>query len=174
MSSLRELQSQFSNAIISGTADDIYFSLFGAKEHVAVRLNVYRNNIFLGQRLALTATFPVIQRLLGEHCFNAVATAYLKEVGATSGDLNDVGADFPDYIRNHPSTATLVYLYDVAQLEWRYQRCLLAADAGALTAEALAAVASESYDALRFETHPAAILFTSNYPVLHIWLANQQ
>ena len=46
-----------------------------------------------------------------------------------SGDLNDYGEDFADFLADYPHARELSYLPDVARLEWLVQIVYYAADA---------------------------------------------
>jgi hypothetical protein len=58
-------------------------------------------------------------------------------------------------------------------LEWAYQESMTAAAAPEFDLSALQAIDPADYAQLHFEFHPACRLFSSAYPVLDIWRANQ-
>ncbi len=172
MHSLRELQRGFAAAI--DHTDDRVVSLIGATHgHGARRLNVYRNNIRTTLTETLGAIYPVVRRLVGDDFFKRCAQAYITGHPSRSGDLNDYGTAFANFLAAFEPARPLPYLADVARLEWAYHAAFHAADATALALERLAAVAPERHEALRFALHPSAHLTASPYPVLKIWKANQ-
>jgi len=67
----------------------------------------------------------------------------------------------------------LVYLPDVARLEWAWHEAFHATDAVPLGAEALAAIPMDALPRLTLTLHPSVRLVQSDYPVAAIWRANQ-
>jgi hypothetical protein len=170
--SLRELQQAFAGAVLQDTAavlTHVRDGVFPAARH----LQVYRNNCFANLTDALAACYPVVRRLVGDHYFDYAADGYIHKHPPTSGNLHDFGAAFPAYVAELASAQSLPYLPEVAQLEWAWQRAYHAADAPALSAEALTAVEPDDYGKLVFQLHPSAQLFDSPYPCLRIWQVNQ-
>ncbi|MFO1351468.1 MAG: DNA-binding domain-containing protein [Gammaproteobacteria bacterium] len=172
MSALRELQQRFVEQIFSDDGDlPEWIRADGLAS--AERLDIYRNNTLVGLTKTLRSLYPVIERLVGEDFFRYAAHRYIHEYPSRSGDLNEYGADFADFLARFEPTAGLVYLPDVARLELAYQQAANAADSAALDFAALAQVAPERYEELRFRLHPTARLLVSPYPILRIWQVNQ-
>jgi len=170
---LRETQRGFSSAILTDDSAPIRARIragrFGAERH----LQIYRNNVHTSLTDALEAVYPVIARLVGEDCFCGCGYHYLRHAPPTSGNLHDFGEHFAEFLSSFEPVRTLAYLPDVARLEWAWHRAFHAADAAPLARDALAQVAPEDYNALRFALHPSAQLPASDYPVLRIWQTNQ-
>jgi hypothetical protein len=171
--SLREAQRGFSSAILADDSAAIHARIlpgrFGTERH----LQIYRNNVYAGLTDALVAVYPVIARLVGEDCFRGCGYHYVRDAPPTSGNLHDFGEHFPEFLSSFEPVRELAYLPDVARLEWAWHLAFHAADAAALSLDALAQVAPEKYGALRFALHPSARLLASDYPVLRIWQTNQ-
>jgi hypothetical protein len=115
----------------------------------------------------------VVLALVGEAFFNQAADMYATRYPSGSGDLNDFGGNLGDFLTEWPPSAPLVYLPDVAKLEWAVESAFHAADAGPLDLQALAAVSPESLSSLRFDMHPTSRIVDSAYPILRIWQVNQ-
>lgn len=169
---LRQLQLDFTRAIFdappAGLAEQ---ALAGGVS--GGRLAIYRNNVFTNLRAALRAVYPVIECLVGEEFFNHAANQFIRRYPSGSGDIEDYGAQFAEFLARFPGARELVYLPDTARLEWAYHQVFHAADHLPLSLERLACVSSEQYGQLRFQLHPASALLASDYPVHRIWEVNQ-
>ena len=193
MPSLRELQQGFAAAVLApdGTAPDFAIAgpahaatLTGSAHaaglagpaHAADRIGIYRNAMFANYRNALRASFPVVLRLVGGPFFNAAVDAFVHVHPSVSGDLNAYGDTFGDFLAGYPHAADLSYLADVAHLEWAVDEAQRAADirhAPDQVLAALAAAAPERLPAIRLRLDPSCRLVASEFPILHIWQANQ-
>ncbi|NJM11364.1 MAG: DUF2063 domain-containing protein, partial [Synechococcaceae cyanobacterium SM1_2_3] len=122
---------------------------------------------------SLRATYPVICRLVGDSFFDYVAAQYITAYPSRSGDLEEFGGDFARFLEIFTPAAELVYLPDVARLEWIYRQIFYAADHPPLDLSALAQVPAEQQGDLHFQLHPAARLLQSAFPILRIWQVNQ-
>jgi hypothetical protein len=171
MQPLRDLQSEFMDALLGGAPASAAALLAPQGGSPLERLGLYRHNVRTNFLDSLHSSFPVTWRLVGEDYFRQVALEFHASHPSRSGDLLDVGQAFPGYL------ATLHqreyrYLGEVARLEWLCQETLLAAERAPLDLEKLARVPPTAYDGLRFKLHPALRLYESPYPALRIWQAN--
>ena len=173
MPSLHEVQKQFAHALFAGTDDEIEHAVVPGALGVALRLDIYRNNVLSNYRKALRDTYPTIVRLVGDEFFNAAARVFAKESVSGSGDLHDYGEAFGDFLAAFEPARGLPYLGDVARLEWAMHRVFHAADATALTPSGFSALSEEQLTRLRFILHPAARLIESRYPIARIWRISQ-
>ncbi len=152
---------------------DFLGALFDEGAAPGARFEVYRRTALENLHGALAAAYPVILRLVGEAFFREAAGRYARERGSRSGDLNEYGDAFPDFLADYPHAASAAYLPDVARLEWALHESRRAADLPPLDLGALARVAPELQGAIRFGLHPAVRLIASPHPILVIWEANQ-
>ncbi|MDG4594812.1 MAG: DNA-binding domain-containing protein [Candidatus Contendobacter sp.] len=173
MHGLRELQLGFAAAVLDGAEGDFDRHIRAAGLSGVRRLQVYRNNALLGLTGALEAVYPVVRRVVGEGFFQYAAAQYIACHPSRSGDLHEFGEHFPPFLQSFAPASDLVYLPDVARLEWMYHRVFHAADHRPLDVAALARVSAERQGDLRFELHPAARLLKSTFPILRIWQVNQ-
>ena len=173
MPRLRELQLGFAAALLDGDGDGFDRHIRAAGLSSARRLQVYRHNTVLSLTGALAAVYPVVRRLVGEEFFQYAAAQYIKRHPSRSGDLHEFGEHFPLFLQSFPPTAGLIYLPDVARLEWAYHQVFHAASQRTLDLAALAQVPAERQGELRFRLHPAARLLASAFPILRIWQVNQ-
>jgi len=141
----------------------------------AARFAVYRNNVLSSLINALTDTFPVVQQLVGEAFFRAMAAVYVKANPPSSCLLVHYGSDFPLFIETFEPAATLPYLADMARLEALRVQAYHAADAEPVAHEVLAGALgdSERLGDLRFQLHACVHLLTSAFGVRSLWAAHQ-
>jgi hypothetical protein len=141
----------------------------------AKRFAVYRNNVVVSLVDALADSFPVVQALVGEEFFRALAAEFARANPPRSPVLAWYGDGFADFVENFPPAAGLPYLADVARLEWLRVEAWHAADAKPLPlAEMAARLADEAaLPALRLALHPSLRLLRSAHPVVSLWAAHQ-
>ena len=164
---LPELQQRFARALAGAPAVDVSIRSNGLAGDR--RLQVYRNNMQSALIGALRAAYPVTERLVGEEFFAAAAFAYLKANPSHSGNIQDYGGAFPQFLGGFEPAASLPYLGDVAALEWRRLQTAVAPPHTPMDMTALAAVPIEVQPELHFRHQPAARAFCSRFPVLTIW-----
>ncbi len=175
MQSLPELQRAFVCALIEGNALPLSDTIVGARGmDSASAMAVYRNNVYTNYRNALRDDYPAILALVGEGFFRGACDAYIRSQPSRSGDLNDFGGAFAEFLQSWPPARALSYLPDVARLEWAMHLALHAADAHALELARLAQAPGELLPRLYFGLHPSARLIESAYPVLRIWEMSQK
>src|SRR5207244_6191634 len=83
------------------------------------------------------------------------------------------GAHFPNFLAAFPACRELVYLPDVARLEWAVNAALHADAAFSLDRSALRSVSPAQAPNLVLALHPSWQLLESRWPIDRIWRANQ-
>ncbi len=139
----------------------------------ARRFAVYRNNVAVGLIGAIEARYPIVRRLVGDAFFRAMAGAFVAGQKPPSPVLIHYGESFPAFVAGFEPAREIAYLSDVARLENAWVEAYHAAEAPALTLDALANIAPEDFGALRFSPHPAARLLGFSHPAASIWAAHQ-
>ena len=139
------------------------------------RFAVYRNNVVVSLIDALADTYPVVQELVGEEFFRAMARAFARSRPPTSPVMAHYGDGFAAFIETFPPVAALPYLADVARLEWRYVEAYHAADAAPIAPDAVARLLSDeaALPATRFALHPSLAVLQSPHAVVSLWAAHQ-
>lgn len=174
MPSLHELQGTFSRALVAGDVAAIADRIAcDAGLDAASRIAIYRSNVLGNCRAALRDVYPAVLAVVGERFFQAATGEYMASHPSLCGDLHEYGEAFGDFLASWPQAQQLVYLRDLARLEWAMHRVFHAADAGALDLGALAEVGDDALESLRFKLHPASRLVASPYPILRIWEISQ-
>jgi hypothetical protein len=172
MPRLRDVQEQFVDAVLNGGGDmnaQVRPNCLTALQ----RLAVYRNNVFAGLSEALRDGFPVVHRLVGGDFFDAMVREFIRRHPPQSGCLLDYGAEFPEFVERFEAARRLLYLPDVARLEWAYHESFHAPDAVPAVPADFAMPAASHYCEVRLRLHPAVRLLASNWPVLRIFGMNQ-
>ncbi len=170
---LRDVQQVFANSLIE---NDVLAAtrVRSGKLTSERRLEVYRHNVFTNLRGALGDIFPVVKRIVGEVFFLHAADQFIRAHPSRSGDLNQFGHEWPDFLAAYPHAEDLPYLADVARLEWAWHECFHAAEAAPLDLARLAELPPEAHGSLVFGLHPAVRLAQSEFPILRIWQVNQE
>lgn len=149
----------------------------GLRSHdgqVARRFAVHRNNVTVSLCDALASVFPVVQALVGEEFFRALARCHLRAEPPRSPILAQYGAGFPAFVEAFPPARALPYLADVARLEWAQLEALHAADAAPVPASRWPALLNDVADgALRLRPHPSTRWLASPHPAFSLWAAHQ-
>lgn len=176
MRSLPEVQTRFFAAVMSGGAaeDGLLACLAEPPALGRERIAIYRRSIMGNFVSALAATYPVLARIVGLPFFREAARAYVRAHPSTSGDLNEYGGGFADFIASYPYGRELGYLADVARLEWRVQEVFYAPEPAPADLSILASCASEDYGRLRFALTPAHARLDSPWPLADIWRVNAE
>lgn len=139
------------------------------------RLAIHRNNVLASLNAALADSFPVVQALVGDEFFQAMATVYLRQHPPRVRVLAQHGADFAAFITSFPPARSVPYLADVARLEQARVRAWHAADTPALAPSAVQAALAVGDRAgeLQLICHPGVSVLDSAYAVVSIWAAHQ-
>ncbi|MEN0106039.1 MAG: DNA-binding domain-containing protein [Pseudomonas sp.] len=141
----------------------------------AARFAVYRNNVQSSLVNALADTFPVVQALVGEVFFRAMAQAFVLAQPPVSRLLVTYGDALPLFTEGFEPARELPYLADVARVELARVQSYHAADATSLTAPEIAEALShpETLADLRFSLLPSLQVLRSPYAMAALWAAHQ-
>jgi Putative DNA-binding domain len=173
MPALRELQAAFCAALIGG--DDAAVAALIRDDGLppSVRLDIYRNNVLASLKQVLIDTFPVVCELVDERFFLYAAHEFIRRHPPDQACLFAYGARFADFLATFQPCRHLVYLPDVARLEWLMNLAAHAENATPLPPSALASVAAHDTPNLILQLDPSLGLLESAWPVDRIWHANQ-
>lgn len=142
----------------------------GSKER---RLGVYRTNTLNSLSDVLASAYPVVERIVGLRFFRAVAEAFIAAHPPQQPVLYRYGGDMADFLQGFEPAQKLLYLPDVARLEWARIEAYFAADSAPLDPQKLAEVPPERLGDVAFTLHPSAGLLGAAFPVFEIWSVNQ-
>lgn len=137
------------------------------------RFDVYRNNVVVGLVDALVATFPAVQRIVGERFFRAAARVHALASPPTSPLMTEYGRDFAEFLRRFEPTKAFPYLPDVARIERAWLDAYHAADAPPLSAETMGSIEPRALVGLRLVRHPAASVVRSRFAAVSATAMNR-
>lgn len=166
---LRELQREFIAALHGNSVLPAQHMATPSARGFAV----YRNNFLIGTQKALALDFPVVQRLVGTDCFAALCRDYRQAWPSTSGDLQHLGARFPEFLHVRFGAGEHAYLGDVARLERAMDECLVAAADMPADIQSLAGIDPAELGDVNLPLHCAVRLVRSPWPVDVIWHAHR-
>jgi len=125
-------------------------------------LAVYRGTYLHGLIDVLLSVHEKTAEMLGENTFKAFARDYVRAHPLSCGDRNFYGADFGDFLADHPQLGGLSWLPDLARFEFAIHHAHNAPDAEACDFEAL--LDPNGSAAL----HPSAQILTAAYDVRNL------
>jgi hypothetical protein len=174
MTDLAALERAFAAALVARDVADADVSAFaGETARVRARFGLYRGNVQANAVKALANAYPVVAKLVGEEFMNGLARAFAAATPSSSGDLNEYGAGFVDFVAAFEPAADLPYLADVARLDWIVHRAHYAADAPPLDVAKIAALAPERAGDVVLVLHPACAVLESRWPLARLWQIHQ-
>jgi hypothetical protein len=141
----------------------------------AVRFAVYRNNVTVSLVDSLAATYPVLQALVGEEFFRAMARVFVQANPPRSRIMAFYGLGLADFVGAFPPAATVPYLGDMARLEMARVQAYHAADSLPLEPESLQAALAdpETLMSLQLVLHPSVQVIESPFAIFSLWAAHQ-
>lgn len=169
---LTELQHRFAHAVLQAALavpDGIRRDVRPTRER---RFGVHRNNVKASLAAALAARFPVVERLVGDEFFTAMALVFIERDPPRSPVLAEYGAAFANFLEGFDPAADLPYLPDIARLEWSRHAAFHSADAGAADLGRLAELSPEALGSVRLGLHPAMAVIASPWPIVSVWTTN--
>ena len=134
------------------------------------RFNIYRNNRAVSLIESLKATFPAVNKLVGDEYFSAVARNFIDVHPPQSAVMAEYGGEFGEFIRQSPNAKNIPYVADLAALEWARLQSYHSSDAEILPLDTLLSKAQPSqYDSLVFSVLPSLYQLSSRWPVGSLW-----
>lgn len=173
MLTLHDNLSDFAKSIVSGLDLSSKAPVLCPNYSVETALDLYRNNYQGNLHDALAYAYPVIEQLVGKDFFRFLTKQYIAQRPSASGNLHHYGAGMAAFIATFSPAQGLVYLSDVAALEWACHCAYFADDASRLDVIGLSKVPTDHYAELVLHIHPACQVVQSSYPIVTIWNAHQ-
>lgn len=170
---LRTTQQYFAHAL--STQDEQSEKLFKdslcSNPHISEQhaLDIYRNNTRGARIKALQSVYPVLEQVIGKQCFYQIAHDYVHTHPSKLPDLNKYGDSFPDFIKAHTINnsvfSDLLYLHDLARLEWGLNIAYFADN----DVNSMASLLDRDANNITLKTSKTLSLVQSVYPVHAIW-----
>ncbi len=148
MPTLLERQRDVRLALLGGGESRVATAVASDGLTAEARLAIYRHHVLATLTAVLEDTFPVVRRLVDPRFFAYAADAFIRQYPPAGPCLIEFGGGFPDFLADFPPCRDLLYLPDVARLEW-------------------------VLEAAHHEADPAPRYLESPFPIDAIWLANQ-
>lgn len=169
---LNGTQPVFARALLTRGSPPPSLRLSGEAEGLDRRFGIYRNTVFASLAAVLRARFPAVEALVGEEFFQGMAVEFAAAHPPETPVLLEYGSQFAPFIADFGPAREIPYLADVAAFEWARHEAAHAADAEAVSLDALTAVDSARLGEVRLTLHPAARLFRSDFPAATLWRIN--
>ncbi len=171
MEKIKQIQTDFREALLENNAKAIINHIRPSQIRAEFRLSIYRNTVNQSLYRALENTFPAIWQLVGKECADSVAFAFLQDEKhfPTTPCLDDWGEKFPIFLHTIQSLKHLVYLKDIATIEWLQHLSYCAEDYHALEPAALEKYEPQNLDELELLFNPSVFLYSSAYTLKTIF-----
>lgn len=170
---LHDELAHFAHAIVRGEMPPPRINQAYANYSAETAFEVYRNNYRGNLHDALAGAYPVIKQLVGDDFFRFLAKRYIGQHPSRSANLHHFGSELAGFIATFEPAKELVYLPDVAALEWACHVAYFVDDETTLDINKLAQITPGQYSELVLHTHPSCHIVSSRYPVASIWHAHQ-
>jgi len=169
-------QKCFENALVmqNKKTGKMFEHLLCANRRIPARLavEIYRNNTRGARIKALQEIYPVLEKILGEQCFYQMAHDYALDHPSNCADLNLYGERFSVFLEkvvyNNSTFSELLYICDLAKLEWYYHVAYYAND----DVNHLVGLKNDAGD-IALKTSRSLSLMQSVYPIHDIWQAHK-
>ena len=146
--------------------------LDGEARPAGKRFDVYRNNVVMSLKEALSESFPVIEKLLGAQNFSSLAGLFVRAHPPQDPRMMLFGEAFPAFLEGFEPLKHLGYLGDVARLELAQRQSYHAADASPIDPAIFGELPPEQLAIANVAFAPALRLVRSPWPILDIWHFN--
>ncbi|GIU25576.1 DNA-binding domain-containing protein [Shewanella sp. MBTL60-007] len=174
---LAQWQSAFIHALKPHGNGEALVQLVNEREQN--RVEIYRNNAFQALLSALKLVFPVCQAVVGETCFTQLVRGYEQQHPLSNSNLNRYGRHFPQWLAHelsqHEAFKDLLYLPELAQLEWLLNQSYYAMDLDGFMQppncrlELLATLDEQAQQQAALLLRPDLALLSCHYPVQNVW-----
>ncbi|HQX27110.1 MAG TPA: DNA-binding domain-containing protein [Alphaproteobacteria bacterium] len=163
---LNEIQTRFKGMMLAPETDDALADILETSDiPLTRRMDVYRNNVMSGLGNALSANFPLLEKLVGRDFLSSMVRAYIVAHPPTSGCLTFYGHDFDQFVADFSPAAHLPYLADMAKLEILGNQSYHAKDDEALSAQNLADIPADRLEELELKLRESVYLLQSPWPL---------
>ena len=172
MRSPSDLQKQFAGSLLDAVGD-VPGDLTSVTQSIPKeRFDIYRNNVHVSLIDALAVKYPAVHRIVGGDFFRGLARTYIRAHPPKTPLIIYYGRGFADFLESFEHVQDLLYLPDIARLEWSRIEAYHEVDATSLVAQDLAVIDPDKLGRTIFYLHPSLRILASKYPVVSLWQAN--
>jgi hypothetical protein len=165
---LAELQRDFARAVRGDALAVPQLGIDAVGLNAERRMAVYRNHHRISLAAALAANFPTAVKVIGDDAFQALALSFLAIDPPRDACVAAYGSGLPAFLERDSRSQGLVYLGDVARLDWALNLAERVDDLPSFDPAQLAQLDEASIETLRLKPHPSLTLLSSLYPLLRI------
>jgi hypothetical protein len=172
--SLAQLQQRFALGL-QQKKDALACSINDDREITASeRLRIYQNNFTLSLTELLSATYPAVEKLVGEECFKTVARFHVLHNPLVQADVSFYGAEFDASLAKFKEVIqTCPYVTELARLEWEIDLSRQDFDnapnvSNCLTLDKLSEISEQQHALIQFCLAPSVLLLQSEYSVFSL------
>ena len=144
----------------------------GENRPAGKRFDVYRNNVIVSLKEALSESFPVVEKLIGAQNFASLAGLYVRQHPPSDPRMMLYGDAFPAFLETFEPLKHVGYLPDVARLELARRHSYHAADSTPIDPSIFSTMPPEQLAQTRARFAPAMHVVRSEWPILDIWHFN--
>ncbi|CZI55472.1 TPA: putative DNA-binding domain-containing protein [Legionella pneumophila] len=165
MPRMKQIQEFFLNTVLN-QQDTAIFKYFCPNEITnEFRFDIYRNTILQNLRHSLEMTFPAIWKLIGKGCADGLALHFIQDKNnlPTTNCLDDWGEKFPLFLKNNPTVSHLLYLKDIAEIEWLKHLSYCSRDCLVFEPQKLQKHLNDRVEKLILLFNPSVFLYSSSY-----------
>jgi hypothetical protein len=169
MPQLKILQKYFLEAIFDNDIANLLESVKQTDLDKEQLINIYKNNVITTLCETLKNRYPVILTLTGEDFFKYASLKFIKHNQPKSGNLDEYGEEFIEFIDNLKEAENYKYLKDIARLEWATHYAYFVEDAPKIDIKELSATNIQKLQDCYFALHPSVHLIASSYAIDKIY-----
>lgn len=171
MSALRDIQSDFQQHVLDGSARAETHVIGTDAASAGERLKVYYEAYRLRLIEVLGDDFPGTRALLESHGFDALARAYIDAHPSRHPSVRWFGAHMAEFVGETEPWSAQPELREMALLEWARGQAFDAGDDRPATLDAVAAIPLQDWPRLRCRLQPSSRILRLRYNVPMIWQA---
>ncbi|HAU2525121.1 TPA: DUF2063 domain-containing protein [Legionella pneumophila] len=171
MPRMKQIQEFFLNTVLN-QQDTAIFKYFCPNEITnEFRFDIYRNTILQNLRHSLEMTFPAIWKLVGKGCADGLALHFIQDKNnlPTTNCLDDCGEKFPLFLKNNPTVSHLLYLKNIAEIEWLKHLSYCSRDCLVFDPQKLQKHLNDRVEKLILLFNPSVFLYSSSYYLKNIF-----
>ncbi len=118
VSQLKKIQASFADYIYANNDSSILPEIIADGVNEKARLQIYKDNVLINLTESLKSKYPVICKLVSEKFFNYAASEFIKKHPPITGNVEEHGEKFSDFLISFEPVKNLAYLPDIAKIEW--------------------------------------------------------
>jgi hypothetical protein len=173
MNELLELQENFQNHLLQTDSKPIDFVVNTKKVKAKTRLAIYSYSYQWRLVEALSTTYPVLKKYLGEKKFNRLALEYVQKYPSEFRSIRWYGDQLAEFLKTVEDSHSSLFT-ELVQFEWILADVFDAKDHAILSMEHLAKIPIDEWPFMTFSAHPSIRRLNLHWNVAHIWQALDQ